>query len=229
LLTEGIAGNTLALRLWSQCAVPEEQIDLTTLHEGMEEAGYRAHRNELVDAERMLMAQAITLNAMFTALAARSHHNTMLEQFQINMRLALRVQSNCRATLETLAAMKNPPAVFARQANIAQGGQVVNNGTIEASARAGISTSAPTELLEAGTYGERLDRDTQGDAAGGDPTLAPLDTLDGSAHGRGQGPRVPQPVPRRRAAETPRVGTRARGAPRAVRAGTGRSGLTGKG
>jgi len=38
-----------------------------------------------------------------------------------DMRLALRAQSQCRATLETLAAIKNPPVVFANQANIAHG------------------------------------------------------------------------------------------------------------
>jgi hypothetical protein len=37
------------------------------------------------------------------------------------MRLALRAQSQCRATLETLAAIKNPPVAFANQANIAHG------------------------------------------------------------------------------------------------------------
>ena len=39
------------------------------------------------------------------------------------MRIALKAQSQCRATLETLAAVKNLPVVFARQANIAQGPQ----------------------------------------------------------------------------------------------------------
>jgi hypothetical protein len=36
--------------------------------------------------------------------------------------LALKAQSQCRATLETLAAIKNPqPVAFVRQANIAHG------------------------------------------------------------------------------------------------------------
>ena len=48
------------------------------------------------------------------------------------MRMALKAQSQCRATLETLATIKNPPAVFARQANIAQGPQQVNNGMMPA-------------------------------------------------------------------------------------------------
>jgi hypothetical protein len=42
------------------------------------------------------------------------------------MRMALKAQSQCRQTLETLATIKNPPVVFARQANIAQGPQQVN-------------------------------------------------------------------------------------------------------
>src|SRR5690606_26950893 len=45
------------------------------------------------------------------------------------MRLALKAQSQCRTTLETLAAIKNPPVVFAKQANIAHGPQQVNNGS----------------------------------------------------------------------------------------------------
>jgi len=52
----------------------------------------------------------------------------------------LKAQSQCRATLEALAAIKNPPIVYARQANIAAGPQQVNNGVpgpVRADARAG--------------------------------------------------------------------------------------------
>ena len=45
------------------------------------------------------------------------------------MRMALRPQSQCRATLETLATIKNPPIIYAKQANIANGHQQINNGT----------------------------------------------------------------------------------------------------
>jgi hypothetical protein len=44
------------------------------------------------------------------------------------MRMALRAQNQCRATLQTLAAIKNPPVVFANRANIASGPHPVNNG-----------------------------------------------------------------------------------------------------
>lgn len=55
--------------------------------------------------------------------------------FEINMRMALRAQNQARATAETLAAVKNPTVVFARQANIAHGPQQVNNTLPRAASR----------------------------------------------------------------------------------------------
>ena len=55
------------------------------------------------------------------------------------LRLALKAQSQCRATLATLAAVKNPqPVAFVRQANIAHGPQQVNNAAAAEASRAGI-------------------------------------------------------------------------------------------
>jgi hypothetical protein len=61
------------------------------------------------------------------------------------MRLALKAQAQCRATIETLATMKNPPLVIAKQANISAGHQQVNNG---APSRAEVSSNQPNELFE---------------------------------------------------------------------------------
>ena len=80
------------------------------------------------------------------------------------MRLALRAQGQCRATAETLAAIKNGPAVFARQANIAHGPQQVNNTL--AVARAGNVETAPNEPLEA--HAKRLDSGTTSAASARD-------------------------------------------------------------
>jgi hypothetical protein len=41
------------------------------------------------------------------------------------VRLTLKAVGQCRATLETLAAIKNPLVVFAKQANMAHGPQQV--------------------------------------------------------------------------------------------------------
>lgn len=75
--------------------------------------------------------QATALDAIFTALAHRAsvnlgHYPETAERY---LRMALKAQSQCRMTLESLATIKNPPVVYARQANINHGGQQqVNNG-----------------------------------------------------------------------------------------------------
>ena len=78
----------------------------------------------------MLIAQAHTLDELFNHLARRARHNLgeYLIAGETYLRLALKAQSQCRATLETLAQIKNPPSVaFVKQANIANGPQQVNN------------------------------------------------------------------------------------------------------
>ena len=78
----------------------------------------------LEQAEGMLMNQATALQSLFARLAERGMGCTEVGPFETNMRIALRAQSQCRATLETLAAMKNPPPVaFVHQANIAHGAE----------------------------------------------------------------------------------------------------------
>lgn len=86
---------------------------------------------DLGRAEEMLIAQAHSLDAIFGILARRAALNAgeYMAACETYLRLALKAQSQCRATLETLAMIKNPPSVaFVRQANIAAGPQQVNNG-----------------------------------------------------------------------------------------------------
>ena len=81
------------------------------------------------------------------------------------------------ATLETLANIKNPPVVFARQVNIAQGPQQVNNGMMPAGepcAGPRENENEPSKLLEAKPH-ERLDTRMPG-AAVSDPAMATLGT-----------------------------------------------------
>ena len=107
---------------------------------------------DLREAEAILTAQALALNAIFTEMAVYAGLNMKhsLDVVERCMRLALKAQGQCRVTLETLAAIKNPPAaVFARQANIAHGPQQVNN---EASARAATTTR---ECLQSATRAKR--------------------------------------------------------------------------
>jgi hypothetical protein len=121
--------------------------------------------NDLSQIEETLTAQAMTLNIMFGELARRSALNMgeYIEASQRYMNMALKAQNQCRMTLETLSAIKNPPVVYARQANIAHGPQQVNNGTATAT-HAGENANRPNKLLEQGN--ERpLDTGTPGNTS----------------------------------------------------------------
>jgi hypothetical protein len=120
----------------------------------------------------------LALNGLFANLAHRARTTEYTDKLDRYLRLALKAQGQCRATLETLAAIKNPPTVIARQANFAHGPQQVNNGA--AFARPGIPTSTPKELL--GVPDERLDSSQAATATTRHPALAAVGTLDRAAH-----------------------------------------------
>jgi hypothetical protein len=194
LVSDGLASNaSTAIRFIKQ---EQGDVSLTELVASLRDQGAAVNRGDLAAAERMLSAQAVALNAVFAEMARRAALNMgeHLGATESYMRLALKAQSQSRATVETLAAIKNPPVVFARQANINNGGQQqVNNGAApdhasnSAQARACASAHAAkapieqTELLEA-SDGQRLDARATGAPSGADPHLATLARIDRPAH-----------------------------------------------
>lgn len=162
-------------------------IELTALVDELAAQAKAVNDGDLARAEAMLAVQAHTLDALFNHLLLRAKTAEVLPHFEAFMRYALRAQNQCRATLETLAAVKNPaPVAIVRQANIAHGPQQVNNaagicGVQGERARENLQT-APNELLER-TDGERLDGSATQDAIGSDPRLAPVGAIDGTANG----------------------------------------------
>jgi hypothetical protein len=152
------------------------------------------NKGNLQEAERLLTAQAYALDAIFGSLARRAQSNMgeYINAADRYMRLALKAQGQCRATLETLATIKNPPIVVARQANITNGPQQVNNTintatdkTIESSTRTHAHTensnSVQNELLEE-RHDERVDTGTARTAGRGHPALATVGAGDRPAH-----------------------------------------------
>lgn len=148
------------------------QIDLPDLADVLRDRAKAVQAGDLSGLEAMLVNQATALQSLFVRLAERGMGCDKLASFEGNLRMALRAQNQARATLETLAAIKNPPVVFARQANIAHGPQQVNNGV----ARAATET-APTELLE-GIGHECMDTGTAGATSRGNPALEAVATID---------------------------------------------------
>ena len=149
LVTNGLGSNAVTVARYSQ---PDMGVvSMTELLKSLTSSCESVNRNDLSQAEQVLQAQALTLNVMFGELARRAALNMgeHLGAFEAYMRLALKAQGQSRATFETLAAIKNPPVVFARQANISNGPQQVNNG----SATEFPHQVSPTAVIEPPMFG----------------------------------------------------------------------------
>lgn len=150
----GVATNATTVTTFSKGTLGA--VDLTETFRALHACGRKVQSGDLSGVEAMLSSQVVALNAIFGELARRSALNMgeYIEAADRYMRLALRAQSQCRATAETLAIIKAGPPIFARQANVAHGPQQVNNGARPASpvdTRAGDNQkAAQPELLESG-------------------------------------------------------------------------------
>lgn len=128
--------------------------------------------NNLAKVEAMLVTQAYSLNLLFSECVRRSalNHREYFEASQRYFAMALKAQNQCRMTLETLSNIKNPPVIYAKQANIANGPQQVNNGTMPSRAHTGENENSPSKVLEQGNE-QRMDTPAQGATGVGDSAL----------------------------------------------------------
>jgi len=132
-------------------------------------------QDRLDHAQTMLAAQARVLNGIFHALASRAATNMgeYIDAVDTYLKLALRAQSQCRATLETLSEIRNPKiASVVKQANIAGGHQQVNN-------YAGDTENQPNELLESEKH-ERLDFGASAASGRADQAVEAVGEVDGA-------------------------------------------------
>ena len=176
--------SAVTLKRYSNAGDDLEVADLVT---EMRKAGGEVVAGDMGRVERMLVNQAITLDAIFNNMAQRSGKQDSFKGIEVLMRLALKAQAQARSTAEALALLKNPMP-YIKQANMTTGPQQVNNsyagtpshsgiqsgGTLEHSARAqagaGNSQSEPNKLLEA-DHGQRLDIGAQAAAGRADQKL----------------------------------------------------------
>ena len=159
------------------------ELSLNTLVDDLVKQCELVNKGDLSRAESLLTAQAHTLDAIFHNLARRAQRAEYLNQLETNLRLALKAQGQCRATLETLAVIKNPqPVAFVRQANIAHGPQQVNNSGTTGASRAEKSENQPNKVLEH-QHGERLDFGTAGAAGIADMQVETVGAVNRSEDG----------------------------------------------
>jgi hypothetical protein len=188
---EGLFLARTALRPTVQAAVTLKEydksygdLDLNGLIAVLTEQTKASNDGDLGRAEAMLTAQAHSLDAIFNNLARRAINAEYMDKLDGYLKLALRAQSQCRATWETLSTIKNPPVMgYVRQANIANGPQQVNN-TISDDSRVQGNQNQQNELLEQ-KDGEQLDTQATRTTSKADPAMATVGEVDGTkAKGR---------------------------------------------
>jgi hypothetical protein len=182
----GVALARLALRPSVRAAITAQtfsktfgELDINALVDELAAQTSLANSGDMARSEAMLISQAHTLEAIFHELAGRAALNMgeYISAAEVYLRLALKAQSQCRATLETLAEMKNPrPMTFVKQANVAHGPQQVNNAPTEPPSRARGSENQPNKLLEQ-QHGERLDGGATPSAIGTDSAMATVEEV----------------------------------------------------
>ena len=156
-------------------------VSLTDCAEALKAKAKAVHGGDLKNIETLLTTQALALDSIFSSMAMRAKLNMgeYMNAAEKYMRLALKAQGQCRATLETLAAIKNPQPYI--QNNKAQY-QQVNNGIAPSEgnnptgtrthAHAGKNPENTNGLLEDKTHEQEwLDTGTPETASGNDKEL----------------------------------------------------------
>jgi hypothetical protein len=154
-------------------------VSVTSMHDELRANGDAVVAGDLGRVERMMIAQAITLDTIFANLAERASRQEYVKNMETYLRLAMKAQSQCRATAEALALLKNPMP-YIRQANIAQGPQQVNNGVPAPSQpHASDSSFTQSKLLESenGKYLEGLDTGAKAQAVASNPAMAAVEQV----------------------------------------------------
>jgi len=175
--------NAVGIFAWSKFA---GEADLQELCNDLGEETVKVVQDgNMRPIEAMLYQQAKTLETMFTSLARRAANQDGLKQFQANLTLALKAQSQCRATLAALAEIKNPrPFSFVQQANIANGPQQVNNTGTQGThppTRAEKTKATQSDLLEH-QHGNYLDTGAHSQTGRADKTLEAVGTVHRAAN-----------------------------------------------
>lgn len=127
--------------------------------------------------EAMLISQAQALQTLFVMLGRKAADQTQLTQYTAFMNIALKAQSQSRATIQALTELKYPKqATFVKQANIANGHQQVNNDTKTGTrAHAKENENSQNKLLEV-EHNEWMDDGKTATTGATNPAMAAVET-----------------------------------------------------
>jgi hypothetical protein len=157
-------------------------IDVPGLLATLSDQAKAVSSGDLSRVEAMLTNQSDSLQALFVALVERSLRQEYVAYVEPYMRLALKAQSQCRATLQTLAEIRNPPVIYARQANVTSGPQQINNGVAPPRARENVM---PPSQLSGGANALHPDSRASSYAGRDDSQLETVAEVHGAKDTRG--------------------------------------------
>ncbi len=158
-------------------------VDLAELINALSDKITTIQDGDMKPMEAMLIGQAQALQTMFVALGRMAACKTNLQQYTAFMNVALKAQSQSRATIQALTELKYPKqATFVKQANIANGHQQINNATsTHAPAHARAIENQPNELLSEMNHAT-LDTSGTATTSGTDKAMAAVATQHRRTH-----------------------------------------------
>jgi hypothetical protein len=170
--------------------VTGKDADINTMIDGLRDTFGEVRGGDLHTMEAMLISQATALQTIFTSLARRAALNMgeYVGAADTYLRLALKAQSQSRATISALVDLKYPrQATFVKQANIAHGPQQVNNGVAPPVPVTHAKENEPEQnkLLEDDHGGTYLDTGATTTAARGNTAMEALVKVDRTKEPRG--------------------------------------------
>jgi hypothetical protein len=120
------AANAMAsIRLFNTGSFGEQHT--TELYDALSERAKAAKEGDLSRYRAMLASQAEVLNSIFTEMSRRAALNMgeYLTATQLYMRLGLKAQAQCRATIEALEGLTSGRVQTVKHVHVNQGGQAV--------------------------------------------------------------------------------------------------------
>jgi hypothetical protein len=150
-LSESIL-NSVTARRFNKVTMGDTDLNETIY--AMKEKIAKVNEGDFSGLEATLTAQTVSLNAIFNEMARRAAANMgeYMSATETYMRLALKAQSQCARTIEVISNMKNPPIVYAKQMNVANGNQQVNNGSSPNATHTEKTINQSNELLTKGNH-----------------------------------------------------------------------------
>lgn len=162
-------------------------LHFASLIEAVDKSISKTADGDLKKLEGMLVGQAEALQTIFTSLARRAAGQQSIKHYETLLSLAFKAQAQSRSTVMAVVDLKYPrQTVFAKQANVANGPQQVNNGVADSrnSTRAREEVEQPQikQLERAQHESFRMDGGAPREAVTTDPHLAAVGQINGATH-----------------------------------------------